>query len=599
MVLTATSTNNVKVYTVSGSNLSRKIPDWLARRKRKELQKDIEWSTRIELIQDFGFPEAALRIKAMADGEHCMATGVYKPQIRVFEFANSSMKFDRHTDTENVNFLLMSEDWTKSVHLQNDRTLEFHNEGQMHYKVRIPRFGRDLAYHSPSCDVLVGGASNEVYRVNIDQGRFMTPFQTQSSSGVNVVEVNPAHQLFGFGTEDGAVEFWDPRARNRIGVLEPAIANIFRPISGTRGGFEVTALDFRKDGLGAAVGTSSGHVLLYDLRQARPWQIKDQQYGLPIKVLKWLESLSNTYSGDSADTEGAKILSADARIIKLWAVESGKAYTSIEPECDINDVCVSPGSGLVFVAGESSDIQTYYIPQLGPAPRWCHFLENLTEEMEENQKQSIYDDYKFVVRRELESLGLAHLIGTAVLKPYMHGFFVDLRLYERAKAIANPFAYEEYRIRRVQEKLAEARESRIRATTKLPKVNRALAQRLMQMQKSEKTKAAKASDDESGDEAKRLGGRQRKKAQAAAVTAAAVLEDNRFKDIFADPEFEVDEGMDEYKQLHTTYSKRVQKTRDNDDSSDEEDMDIRHHVAPEDQDESDDEPMDSDNEYFQ
>ncbi|KAJ2890483.1 Small ribosomal subunit biogenesis [Coemansia aciculifera] len=608
MVLTATSTNNVKVYTVSGSNLARKIPDWLARRKRKELQKDIEWSTRIELIQDFGFPEAALRIKATPDGTHCMATGLYKPQIRVFDFANSSMKFDRHTDTENVNFLIMSDDWTKSVHLQNDRTLEFHNEGQMHYRARIPRFGRDLAYHSPSCDVLVGGASSEVYRLNIDQGRFMTPFQTQSSSGINVVEVNPAHQLFGFGTEDGTVEFWDPRARNRIGALEPTIANVLQPIDGTRGGFEITALDFRNDGLGAAVGTSSGHVLLYDLRQARPWQIKDQQYGLPIKVLKWLEP-TRSYSGDSADMEGAKIMSADSKIIKLWAVESGKPYTSIEPPCDINDVCVNPGTGLVYVAGESSDIQTYFVPQLGPAPQWCHFLENLTEEMEENKKHSIYDDYKFVVRRELESLGLSHLVGTPVLKPYMHGFFVDLRLYERAKAIANPFAYEEYRIRRVQEKLAEARESRIRATTKLPKVNRALAQRLLQMQKAETTKRKAAADDEGeeeggdaddGDaEVKRIGGRQRKKVQAAAVTASAVLEDNRFKDIFADPEFEVDEDVDEYKQLHNTYAKRVQKTMDRDDSSDEEDLDIRHNPAGAGQIESDAESVDSDNEFYQ
>ncbi|KAJ1669091.1 Small ribosomal subunit biogenesis, partial [Coemansia sp. RSA 25] len=281
-------------------------------------------------------------------------------------------------------------------------------------------------------------------------------------------------------------------------------------------------------------------------------------------------------------------------------------YTSIEPPCDINDVCVSPGTGLVYVAGESSDIQTYFIPQLGPAPQWCHFLENLTEEMEENQKHSIYDDYKFVVRRELDSLGLSHLVGTPVLKPYMHGFFVDLRLYERAKAIANPFAYEEYRIRRVQEKLAEARESRIRATTKLPKVNRALAQRLLQMQKAETTKkkaAAAAEEEEEAEdgeeEVKRIGGRQRKKAQAAAVTASAVLEDNRFKDIFADPEFEVDEDVDEYKQLHNTYAKRVQKTMDRDDSSDEEDLDIRHNPAGADQIESDAESVDSDNEFYQ
>ncbi|KAJ2305546.1 Small ribosomal subunit biogenesis, partial [Coemansia sp. RSA 2706] len=437
MVLEATSTNNVRVYTVSGSSLTSKLPDWLVRRKRRELQKDIEWTRRIELIQDFGFPEAAMRIKVTPDNQFCMATGVYKPQIRVFDFSNVAMKFDRHTDSENVNFLMLSDDWTKSVHLQNDRSLEFHNEGQMHFRIRVPRFGRDLAYHSPSCDVLVGGASSEVYRLNIDQGRFMAPLQTQAK-GVNVVKVNPAHQLFGLGTENGTVEFWDPRARTRIGVLEPQV--------GDTGRMEISALDFRGDGLSTAVGTSSGHVLLYDLRQAQPWQVKDQQFGLPIKSLQWVEPAVGAYSDD-----GAKVMSADSRIIKLWNANTGKLFTSIEPTNDINDVCRMPDSGLIFVAGECAEIQAYFVPQLGPAPQWAHFLENLTEEMEQKPQQTIYDDYKFVVRRELETLGLTHLIGSPVLKPYMHGFFVDLRLYERAKAIANPFAYDEYRVRQVQE----------------------------------------------------------------------------------------------------------------------------------------------------
>lgn len=46
---------------------------------------------------------------------------------------------------------------------------------------------------------------------------------------------------------------------------------------------------------------------------------------------------------------------------------------------------------------------TYYIPQLGPAPRWCSFLENLTEEMEEGAggTKGVYEDYKFVSRAEL------------------------------------------------------------------------------------------------------------------------------------------------------------------------------------------------------
>ncbi|KAJ1718184.1 Small ribosomal subunit biogenesis, partial [Coemansia biformis] len=390
----------------------------------------------------------------------------------------------------------------------------------------------------------------------------------------------------------------------------PTITNIMQPVGGTRGGFEVTAMEFRQDGLGTAIGTSSGHVLLYDLRQGRPWQVKDQQYGLPIRTVQWVESVRNAYSSDVADVDGAKILSADARVIKLWGVNSGRAFTSIEPPGDINDVCRMPGSGLLFVAGESADIHTYFIPQLGPAPRWAHFLESLTEEMEQRPQQTIYDDYKFVVRRELESLGLAHLIGSPVLKPYMHGFFVDLRLYERAKAIANPFAYEEYRVQRVKEKLDAARESRIRATAKLPKVNRALAARLLQMQKGVPTKAAAAEDDdddahedgsdsEDAGEAKRAGGRQRKKAKVRAETATAVLGDSRFKDMFANPEFEVDEEEDEFKQLHAGVKRQRQQQaagRHADDSSEDEDTGLR--TAEPLQDSDDETSAGSDDEYF-
>lgn len=48
---------------------------------------------------------------------------------------------------------------------------------------------------------------------------------------------------------------------------------------------------------------------------------------------------------------------------------------------------------------------------MGPAPRWCGFLDALTEELEENTKEIIYDDYKFITKKELDELGLDHLIG--------------------------------------------------------------------------------------------------------------------------------------------------------------------------------------------
>lgn len=58
----------------------------------------------MELIQNFEFPEASNRIKTTRDGKFAVATGTYKPQMRVFEYAEVSMKFERHTDAENVNF---------------------------------------------------------------------------------------------------------------------------------------------------------------------------------------------------------------------------------------------------------------------------------------------------------------------------------------------------------------------------------------------------------------------------------------------------------------------------------------------------------------
>ena len=44
---------------------------------------------------------------------------------------------------------------------------------------------------------------------------------------------------------------------------------------------------------------------------------------------------------------------------------------------------------------------------------------------------SVYDDYKFVTRSELEGLGLAHLVGSSLLRAYMHGYFMDIRLYNK------------------------------------------------------------------------------------------------------------------------------------------------------------------------
>lgn len=54
--------------------------------------------------QDFDFPEASNKIKSTRDGQYVLATGTYKPRMKVFDLEELSMKTERVTDSENVDF---------------------------------------------------------------------------------------------------------------------------------------------------------------------------------------------------------------------------------------------------------------------------------------------------------------------------------------------------------------------------------------------------------------------------------------------------------------------------------------------------------------
>lgn len=221
---------------------------------------------------------------------------------------------------------------------------------------------------------------------------------------------------------------------------------------------------------------------------------------------------------------------------------------------------------------------TYYVPALGPAPRWASFLENVTEEMEDSTTRSAYEDFKFVERSELKTLGLDHLIGTPALKPYMHGYFLSLHLYDTARVIANPFAYAEHREKLVKERMEKMAETRIRAKKgtgvgtgtgvggEEVKVNKALAERIergleKERKKDERKKrrGAKGGEDEEAmdvdadaDEAEQT---------PTELEKPTLLNDPRFKDLFLNPEFAVDETTREYALLHPSASGSKQKVR--------------------------------------
>ncbi|XP_075720001.1 nucleolar protein 10 isoform X1 [Rhinoderma darwinii] len=511
--------NDVKIYNLS---CGKSLPEWLSDRKRRALQKkDVDVRRRIELIQDFDMPTVSTNIRVSKDGQYIMATGTYKPRVRCYDTYQLSLKFERCLDSEVVKFDILSEDYSKIIFLHSDRYVELHSQHGFYYKLRIPKFGRDFSYHYPSCDLYFVGASSEVYRLNLDQGRYLNSLQTEASQ-INACDINPTHHLFAAGTVEGKVECWDPRIRSRVGILDCAMGSVTENTE-IEGLPSVSALKFNGP-LQVAVGTSTGQVLLYDLRSNRPLIVKDHQYGLPIKSIHFHDSLE-------------LIISSDSRIIKMWNKDNGKVFTSLEPEADVNDVCFYPNSGMLLTANEAPKMNVYYIPALGPAPRWCSFLDNLTEELEENPESTVYDDYKFVTKKDLDDLGLSHLIGSPMLRAYMHGYFIDIRLYHKVKAMVNPFAYEEYKREKIRQKIEETRAQRVQIK-KLPKVNKELALKLLEEEDGERPFMKK---------------KQKKMPN--------ILSDDRFKVMFENPDYQVDERSEEFRLLNPLVSKVSEKRK--------------------------------------
>ena len=171
----------------------------------------------------------------------------------------------------------------------------------------------------------------------------------------------------------------------------------------------------------------------------------------------------------------------------------------------------------------------FYLPSLGPAPRWASFLDSLTEELEESRTATVYDDYKFVTAAELTELGLDHLMGSPLLRAHLHGFFMDIRLYRKAASARPANSLDTVKADMVRKQIEEQRQGRVRIETKVPKVNKDLFMKL------------KIDGDKMGDKKRARKGE--------------LLEDDRFGALFTDDRFEVDTSEETYRLINPVVSK--------------------------------------------
>ena len=86
------------------------------------------------------------------------------------------MKCLRGMDSEVVKLMSLGQDYSKFVVGCQDRGLEFHAQYGRHFKTRVPKNIRNLDYNKFSCDLFVACNSSELYRLNLEEGVFMSPF---------------------------------------------------------------------------------------------------------------------------------------------------------------------------------------------------------------------------------------------------------------------------------------------------------------------------------------------------------------------------------------------------------------------------------------
>lgn len=146
-------------------------------------------------------------------------------------------------------------------------------------------------YQKSVRDLYVVGAASEAWRLNLEQGRFVKGIDIGLTE-VNVCDVNPMHELLAFGGIENCIEFYDPRDRAKISLLNlcdslsSSPTNEFSRLANRVSGSEISALRFDSDGLTYACGTDSGHVFVYDIRSSQPLMVRDHRYGIPIKDIR-------------------------------------------------------------------------------------------------------------------------------------------------------------------------------------------------------------------------------------------------------------------------------------------------------------------------
>ena len=172
---------------------------------------------------------------------------------------------------------------------------------------------------------------------------------------------------------------------------------------------------------------------------------------------------------------------------------------------------------------------------------FCYFRDEFNHSNFCKLYDLLYDEYQFITNNQLREWGIEHLIGTPLLKAYLHGYLISSKLYKDLHNIINPIDYEQYRKDILKKKLEERAPMRIpiRKDKNLisnTQINKRFIEKLNKKARGEE-------GDESETELEHIKYRKLKKSlkKGQQQCAQALLSDSRFSKLFSDADYIIDE----------------------------------------------------------
>ena len=490
------------------------LPEFIeeSKAKKQSLRYNEDFRRRMELLHDMQFRGSSSCVAISEDQNFIAASGAYPPEVRIFDLSDLGMKCVRRLDHEIIHTEFLSEDYRKLAMLCADRTIEIHAQYGKHHIVRIPKFGRSLKYDRATCMLYAASSSESIYRLDLEEGTFLAPL-VATCGDEKLTHTSMALAPLGLplllgGLDNGLVQCWDTREDSK------PVSSLMASVDGC----EVRQIAWSGDAMVIACGLDNGVVKGYDVRTNRQALFeKDHRNDFPVVGLHFVSK--------------SVIASADNKSVKIWdtsASEDRQLVGFVESRDKLNGLTFWPNSGLFFTPCDAPRVGTYFAPGVGPAPRWCSFLDTVADELNQqltgkavdgSEVKQVYEDYVFLTKEQLQALGAEKLIGTSVVKAYMHGFWMDRKVHAKLRDVSEPFRFEQYQQQRVQEEMEKNRPMRmpvrVKAETK-GMVNQRLQKEL-------------------GEKMARIENRKEN------VIATKILEDSRFSKLWSNTDFEVEE----------------------------------------------------------